>query len=284
MPTDLKFPERATDNDSYQLARFCSELDRQSDALVVDCRDTLRFGPLGVTMLASAIALRRTRGWQTELALPTDDDARGFVKEVGLDRFIAGETTGLGTLEVRQLHALDAVYTLSVVDLLAQGVPGRITEANSYPIQLCLNELLQNVFEWSQSPVGCVVLARWFRKSRSVRLAVVDRGIGIPAELRRFKIHALHRASDADVIKAAVMTPALTSRKNRVGGLGLKTIRDVVCGRAGRLTVVSLGAKVTWSDDRISQYNSPAFRGTAVEIDIRPDPELAEPDAGGILF
>ena len=216
--------------------------------------------------------------------LPTDDDARDFVKEVGLDRFVAGEKTGLGTLEIRQLDALDAVYTMRVVDLLADRVPSKITEANSYPIQLCLNELLQNVFEWSQSPVGCFVLARWFRKSRSVRLAVVDRGIGIPAELRRFKIQALHRASDADVIKAAVMTPELTSRANRVGGLGLKTIRDVVCGRAGRLTVVSLGAKVTWSGNKISPYKSPHFRGTAVEIDIRPDPELAEQEPEGILF
>jgi hypothetical protein len=184
---------------------------------------------------------------------------------------LAGATAPAAALE-----ALDASYTQAVTEMVMRGVPGT-DDQTGYLIQLCLNELLQNVFEWAESPMGCTVLARWYHKTRSVRLAVVDRGIGIPAALRRHKVRGLHRSSDAEVIIAAVTTPQLTSRQNRVGGLGLKTIREEIARRKGRLTIVSLGAKVVWTDQRSSHYQAFPLRGTAVEIDFRPTHAISDP-------
>jgi signal transduction histidine kinase len=272
----LQAPSRATVQESYQLIELCNEAEREPGDVEIDCSRTTNFGPFGVALFAASFAARRSQGRVTRLIAPADDVARAFIEEVGLTKIAEGEKTGLNTLEVRQMMALDAVYTESITSILTRGVPG-MTEENSYTIQLCLNELLQNVFEWSESKIGCTVLARWYRKTRSVRLAVVDRGIGIPAALRRKRIRELHRATDAAVIVAAVTTPRLTSRENQVGGLGLKTIRETVCSRRGRLTIVSHAAKITWSDDRLSQFRSPALRGTAIEIDFRPD--VKAPDA-----
>jgi signal transduction histidine kinase len=187
----------------------------------------------------------------------------------------------MASLELRQLYALDPLYTEAVVELLTEGVEG-ITKENSYPIQLCLNELLQNAFEWSRSQVGCFVLARWYKKTGSVRLAVVDRGIGIPAALRSAQVKGLHRKRDEEVIEAAVTMKHLTSRANQVGGLGLKTVREVVCGAAGRLMVVSLSGKVAWSGPKgiLHKYPAAPFRGTAIEIDIRPGGH--EPSIGAL--
>lgn len=265
----IPLPVSATVNDTYQLLQLSAEAESATEAVDLDASNTSRFGPLGVAIVAASAAIRRQAGLDTELILPKSEGVRAFVSEVALDRAVAGTAVNAGALELRQFHTLDAVYTERVAQMLLHGVPG-MTEAQSYPIQLCLNELLQNVFEWAESPIGCFVLARWYKKTRSVRLAVVDRGIGIPAALRREKVHDLHRADDAAAIEAAVTTPQLTSRRNRIGGLGLKTIREVVCGRDGRLTIVSLRAKVTWSGSRTSKFKSPALRGTAVEIDIRP--------------
>jgi anti-sigma regulatory factor (Ser/Thr protein kinase) len=272
----IEVPLRATMNESHQLVELCNRAENEDGEVLFDCRATTRFGPFGVAALGSAIAIRRKAGRKSRIALPVDADAARFVSEVGLDKFAAGATTGIGTLEVRQMTALDAVYTRAVSDILIRGVPG-ITEENSYPIELCLNELLQNVFEWAESPVGCLVLARWYHRTRSVQLVVVDRGIGIPAALRRSRVRDLHRAPDADVIEAAVTMPLLTSRVTQVGGLGLKNIREVVALRGGRLTVLSLTAKVTWSGDKIHRAVSPGFRGTAVEIDFRPNAPVERP-------
>jgi signal transduction histidine kinase len=190
---------------------------------------------------------------------------------VALERFTLPKKRETRTLELLQMHALDALYTDQVAELLVAGVPG-ITEDNVHPIRVCLNELLQNVFEWADSPVGCLVHTRWYKGSRSVRLAVVDRGVGIPTELRRARVQDLHLESDdSRLIEAAVTRPRLTSRQNQAGGLGLKTIRDIVCGRGGRLTVVSLGGKVKWSGAKSSRYSVPILQGTAIEIDIRPE-------------
>lgn len=274
----LQLPARATVGESYQLIELCNEAEREVGEVEIDCVETKTFGPFGVALIASLLSMRRKSERLTRLTPPRTPEAKAFVEEVGLTKFATGHATGHRTLELREMTALDAVYTESVTSMLTRGVPG-MTSENSYTIQLCLNELLQNVFEWSESPIGCIVLARWYKKSRSVRLAVVDRGIGIPAALRREKIRALHRQGDADVIEAAVTTPRLTSRANQVGGLGLKTIREIVCARRGRLTIVSLAAKLTWSGERLSRFKSQPLRGTAIEIDFRPDAEV--PDEPG---
>ena len=276
MSREFVVPPRATVQESYQLTKLCEEMEREEGAAVVDCRGTSMFGPLGVALLASAIASRKRSGRTTSVLAPSDESCAEFIEEVGLARFALGTATGIGTLEVRQLLALDARYTEDVTRMVLRGVPG-MDEDTSYPIQLCLNELLQNVFEWSKSPVGCLVLARWYHRTRSVRLAVVDRGIGIPAALRSKKVKGLHRASDASVILAAVTTPRLTSRESQVGGLGLKTIHEIVSSRKGRLTIISLAAKVVFSAERQATYRAYPLRGTAIEIDFRPMTPVPDP-------
>jgi hypothetical protein len=169
-------PKRATVTESSQLVHACTLAERESGAVELDCSSVEMFGPFGVALIAASIAVRRHQGAVTRLIPPRKRECARFFEEVALERMATGEQTGIGSLEVRQMLSLDAVYTDEVVRILTQGVPG-VTDENSYVIQLCLNELLQNVFEWASSPVGCVVHTHWFRKTRSVRLAVVDRGI-----------------------------------------------------------------------------------------------------------
>lgn len=235
------------------------------------------FYPFGVAVLAACAAVCRSKGHQVDLVLPENESARDFALEVGLDRFVRGEQTGVGTLELRQLHGLDGLYTEQVTEMLTRGVPG-MDDVTSYPIQMCLNELLVNVRDWSRSGIGAIVLARWYRNTSSVRLSVVDRGIGIPGALR--ELAEFRRRSDVELVEAAVTQPGLTSRTGRPGGLGLKNIREIVCERAGRLTVVSGAAKVSWEADQVkrSRMSDPSFHGTAIEIDFRPAPSAARPE------
>ncbi len=234
---------------------------------------------MGVCLLAASIAERRVAGHSTQLVPPQDEEAAHFLKEIQFDRFAAGRpTSASSTITIRQLSALDPTYTTEAARVICEGVPG-MDEASAYPVQLCLNELLQNVFEWSGSSIGCVVLTRWFHRTRSVRLAVVDRGVGIPARLRGLRIAGLHREPDANVIDAAVTRPHLTSRVGRAGGLGLKTIHEVVTGRGGRLTVMSHNARLAWVGSKsVSTSRIPGFRGTAIEIDFRPDRPVENPN------
>lgn len=123
---------RATAAQTAAIAAACMEAEAAREDVEFDASETSRFGPIGVAMLASSFAMRREAGLETRWIPPMDDVAREFIREVGLETSAAAGASPHGTLELRQMHALDAVYTESVADILVRGVPG-ITEENSYP-------------------------------------------------------------------------------------------------------------------------------------------------------
>jgi hypothetical protein len=135
-------------------------------------------------------------------------------------------------------------------------------------VQPCLGALLDNLYLWSESSVGAFVVVQWLKRGQRAKVAFVDRGVGIPAALRRSPTSGLHRATDVDVIEAAFSDPQVTSHTEGKLGQGLKTLRETVLSHHGKLTVVSLGAKVSWSAERMTKAASPALRGTAIELEL----------------
>jgi hypothetical protein len=51
-------------------------------------------------------------------------------------------------------------------------------------LRVCINEVVQNVKDHAQSPAGAVMAGRYMRKSKEVRIAVVDAGKGICKTLK----------------------------------------------------------------------------------------------------
>jgi hypothetical protein len=275
-----------TIKNTYLVLQAMDAIEKGTKPLEIDASATEWFGPLGTTLLALAIARRVAKGGSPPTFIaPVADDARHFLDDVGIERYLEGRGAELeaspstGTREMRQLVALDPVYIQQVADMLAERVPG-MGERVRHFIELCLKELLQNVFEHApETPGGrvdCFLHARWYKREGNVRLAVVDGGIGIPAALRREQVRGLQRSKDADVVVAAVIQEGLTSAKGR-RGLGLKLIRDIVTQRDGSLTILSHTAKVTFErDGRVMKGRKlPVFfRGTAIEIDFRPHKDV----------
>jgi signal transduction histidine kinase len=280
MPTTngstVHVPARATADESYQILGACSAIEKDAAARVVDAARCTMFGPIGVALLALALARRRTRGLpDLEFIEPNADDVREFLREVGFARFLtaarADENPPVGTLQMRHLFRLVPAYTADIANLLSSRVRGTDDDV-AYLIELCLNELLQNVFEHADSKEGCFVQTRWYSKTGNVRIAVVDGGIGIPAALRREYVADLQRKRDADVVIEAVTRKGITSRRgNKQGGFGLKLLHEAAVERGGKLIVVSQTAKVVFKSSGIQRPRSSPFRGTAIELDFRPD-------------
>ncbi|HEY5962007.1 MAG TPA: ATP-binding protein [Polyangiaceae bacterium] len=263
----LEMPRRATINESPQLARLVGEAEREKGPLTIDCVKTEAWGPFGVALIASCLAIRKRSGRDTELVAPTADEAAEQFDETGLPLLLSGESAELNGEQVHPItmeahepsHELAAALS-SPLSAAVQAAPAVVTP--------CLETLLDNLFEWSESSVGGFAVVRWHKKTRQVRLALIDRGLGIPAVLRRSQVGNLIRASDVEAIEAAFSDPAVTSRPQGTEGLGLKQLRDNVLSHKGKLTVVSLGAKISWVGDKITKSPSPALRGTAIEIDM----------------
>ncbi len=81
------------------------------------------------------------------------------------------------------------------------------------PIRYILSELTRNVFEHAESKVGAILCAQHYKKSNSIKIGIVDRGVGI-----RNTISAYHKAStDIEAIRLA-LTPGITGTTRRIGG------------------------------------------------------------------
>ena len=152
-------------------------------------------------------------------------------------------------------------------------------------IKYVVSELVRNVLEHAQSPVGAVVSAQYYKKANMIRLGIVDTGIGI-----RQSIEHSHRAeSDIGAIRLA-LTPGITGTTAREGGTeqnagaGLFFIKSIASMNDNFFMIYSGNALYKlltrhtgllyadpFDDPHSSDEECPYFHGTAVGVDISLD-------------
>lgn len=88
-----------------------------------------------------------------------------------------------------------------------------LEEKNAQPIKYIISELVRNVLEHSDSKNGAIVSAQYYIKSNTIRIGIVDSGVGISKTIR--KSHSA--ATDLDAIQLA-LTPGITGTTSREGG------------------------------------------------------------------
>jgi len=81
------------------------------------------------------------------------------------------------------------------------------------PIRYIISELARNVFEHSQSKTGVIFCAQYYKKSNTIRLGIVDRGVGI-----RETIGSIYPAKDDLSAIQLALTPGITGTTRRIGG------------------------------------------------------------------
>lgn len=156
------------------------------------------------------------------------------------------------------------------------------------PIRYILSELMRNVFEHAESKVGVIMCAQYYKKSNTIRIGIVDRGVGIQKT-----ISALHRAkTDLEAIKLA-LTPGITGTTKRIGGTdynagaGLFFIKSIATVNKDFFVIYSGKGmyKLLKASDRKKMHlyanpfkdnhsagdDFPYWQGTAVGIDINLD-------------
>lgn len=159
------------------------------------------------------------------------------------------------------------------------------------PIKYMLSELVRNVSEHAQSPNGAIVCAQYYKKSNTIRLGVVDTGVGIRNSIGR----TYSTKDDFEAIKLA-LTPGITGTTKKIGGTeenagaGLffikslaKFSRDFFMIYSGKSMYKLLKTKKSKpiklfsnpiKDRFSSNKNLPFWKGTVVAIDLCLDSNL----------
>lgn len=80
-------------------------------------------------------------------------------------------------------------------------------------IKYIVSELVRNVLEHSASPTGAILAAQYYKKSNSIRIGVVDTGVGIQQTINQ----SYSAKTDMEAIRLALM-PGVTGTSKREGG------------------------------------------------------------------
>jgi hypothetical protein len=159
-----------------------------------------------------------------------------------------------------------------------------------------VSELVRNVLEHARSEYGAVLSAQYYKKSNSIRIGVVDTGVGIKQTIQ----HSYPVKSHLDAIRLALM-PGITGTTNREGGTelnagaGLFFIKSIAQVNRDFFIIYSGNAmykllkrsppRIKLHADPFEDRHSkgedfPLWRGTVVGIDI----SLAESRAFSMLL
>lgn len=155
-------------------------------------------------------------------------------------------------------------------------------------IKYIVSELVRNVLEHAQSPRGAIVSAQYYAKSNSIKIGIVDTGVGI-----KETIGVTHPATTpADAIRLA-LTPGITGTTGIEGGTaqnagaGLFFIKSIATVNKNFFMIYSGDAmykllkrtsakKITLHADPYDDRHSlktklPIWKGTAVGVDLSLD-------------
>ena len=149
-------------------------------------------------------------------------------------------------------------------------------------MRTCMHEVLQNTSDHAQSPIGGVLCARYMSGDRQVRVAVVDRGLGILQTLaRRYS----ELTKDGDALVRVVQGGFTAKSTPRNLGVGLRNLAMFATGQGGRVTLVS--GRGVLELDSISkplraETMTSRFQGTAVFFTLNVDlgTDEAQPHVG----
>lgn len=272
---ELHFPRLVTAANSKSVLRLCSRAIRRKDTQVTfDLSKAGFITPFGVTAIAGAIAKCVARGKEVFYQRPAKDEVEAWLSSISFSRLFQIDEMSQAardtSIELRRLMALNPIYVEDLVSLLDYNM--NLSRGVRDSIKLSLQELLTNVFDHSESGIGCFVCAQFTPRSQLIRLSVTDFGIGILNSLRKVKEYSTVIRNSHDAITRAV-EEGVSSRKGKAG-LGLSHIRRFARVNQGTLTVISGDGKVNFYSKSLERRPMPSrFNGTAIELRINADRE-----------
>ncbi len=132
-------------------------------------------------------------------------------------------------------------------------------------------EIYSNAFEHSTSPIGVFTCGQRYPSLKELSLTVVDFGIGIPPNVRRFLNQPGKPAAEA--LEWAFKL-GNTTRANKVsGGTGLNTLKRFVKQKNGKIEIYSHDGYALISAEQEVYDSAPTFFcGTLINIAVKCDP------------
>jgi anti-sigma regulatory factor (Ser/Thr protein kinase) len=256
---------------------------REPTIVTVNLRDLTFIGP---ACLAFMVAVLR-RGRENQLVAddsmilhPTSVAARTYLHRMDVlqvlferepnevaDPVTRHDASGLKECEHFESQQRGRDVTASLVKALQEEV--ETDDVSLTSLDLCLQELTENVYFHADTTHGGFAAAQSFRNTREIEVAIVDLGIGIAESLRQNPEHALEASDDLSAIRAAIR-PLVTATPERNSGYGLAFTRFLMEMNSGRLIVWS-GEGWVQCGEKYAEKTKDRMPGTVVALRLHTD-------------
>lgn len=280
----IKLPSRINRDTMYGLLQKVINKDREpvANEILLDFSTLTYFiEPCGVTILSNLIHWLERRG-VTVMINPGEvngydspnkflDDSMFFQEHIGetLNERASVRST---TLPLRQVSAQGPTEWL-----LGEFTPWLSKQLNVHvsrlaTIQVCMEELLNNIRDHSEETTGCV-FAQYVPGNSEIMISISDFGVGIPYNVqKKYPSYVDHKALRESVNRGFTTR---TQKHNR--GFGLDNlVYNVVMNGKGRVYIHSLNGMLSCKNgDDIIEYKSKSslgyYPGTLIDIIFRTD-------------
>lgn len=235
----------------------------------IDLKECQYLGPDAVALLGAVILDNREHSSKLRIVPPDHpSELLNFFRVSGLEALAHGkpfqETQPLK--QTRPVLPLKIVRKASfhdadpIINMLHQF--GQLKEEFEEYLRICVNEIIQNIQDHAQSKIGGLMTARFMENSKEVRVAIVDRGVGICTSLS-----GKWPDTNAQNVMPRVFEGSYSarSRKNNLG-LGISNLAAIIKQLGGVLFVLSEGSSAEVLRDGGSRFSAlpVVFQGTGV--------------------
>lgn len=239
------------------------------DCALLDMSKVHYIGPDGIVLITGSVAEARRRNINVRVTTPAAPPAVGaFLEFSGFNHWMSGtpmpqqDHPGNVTIPLRQYKQSHHADPEPIRDLISRFEP--VSEDLQVSLGVAVTECIQNVEDHAQSPIGAVGCARFMRRKREVRVALIDWGRGILNSLQpRYPV--IQNAEEALRRVLHGGYSAKTRMNNQ--GRGIDNLRAVTTEAfGGDLFIISGNAAVEIRGRSQPRYHTLrcSFQGTAV--------------------
>ena len=195
-------------------------------------------GPDAVALLAAIILDKRSRDKRLRVTLP-DGPAklRAFCRFSGLQSLVVGDEipteAGETVIPLRQIRTARWTDADPIIRLVHRHL--EISEELEEYLRICVNEVVQNIEDHADSPIGGVMCARYFASYRHVRVAIVDRGVRIYTTLKR----RYHDTTPGNALRRVLKGRFTALSRPNNAGLGLCNLSAMIEHLNGAFVIIS---------------------------------------------
>lgn len=197
---------------------FIQSFDTQDESIleITSHKRWLSVHPVAICMIASLGLFHRNK--QSEINFERmDAKSKHYFERIGLFKILELDSG----IKIKHHESAGRFIPIQIItnsteldEFIREMIPLlHIKPERAEPIKYIISELVRNVFEHAQAQDGAIVCAQYYKKSNTIRIGVVDTGVGIKQTLQ----NVYDPKDDFDALILS-LTPGITGTTKKIGG------------------------------------------------------------------